>query len=134
MNYEKSCGAVVYYIHQEEILYLILKMGHGHFSLPKGHVENAETEEETALREIFEETQLEVNLNTDFREIITYSPKPDIEKDVVFFLAEAKSQRVIPQLEEVIDFVWLNYKEAKKRLTFQKDQSVLTKAHKYLNK
>ena len=60
MKKEKSCGAVVYKIINNQIFFLIEKMQRGHFSIPKGHVENNETEIETALREIKEETNLDV--------------------------------------------------------------------------
>ena len=43
---------------------------------PKGHVEKKETEEETALREIKEETGLKVALDTAFRKMVTYLPSP----------------------------------------------------------
>ena len=60
MTREKSCGAVVYKIENDDIRILIEKMKLGHYSIPKGHVENNETEIETALREIKEETNLDV--------------------------------------------------------------------------
>ena len=45
MKYEKSCGAVVYKEDQGRRLYLIEHMALGHIPLPKGHVEEGETEE-----------------------------------------------------------------------------------------
>ena len=70
MMHEKSCGAIVYrkYHGNTEIL-LIKHINSGHWSFPKGHVEEGETEEETAKREIMEETGIDVNLDTTFREI-----------------------------------------------------------------
>ena len=62
----------------------------GHWAFPKGHVEKKETEPETALREIKEETGLKVELDTGFREMVTYSPKPNVMKDVIYFAAKAK--------------------------------------------
>ena len=59
MVLEKSCGAIVYTIENGEIKYLIVEEASGSHSFPKGHMENEETEEETALREIREETNLE---------------------------------------------------------------------------
>ena len=68
MLHEKSCGAIVYrkYHGNTEIL-LIKHINSGHWSFPKGHVEGDETEEETAKREIMEETGIDVNLDTTFR-------------------------------------------------------------------
>ena len=56
MKQEKSCGAVVYAETGRGRLYLVEKMLHGHFGLPKGHVEPGENERQTAEREILEET------------------------------------------------------------------------------
>ncbi len=101
MIYEKSCGAVVYRLENGRRLYLVERTPSGKTVLPKGHVEAGETEAETARREIWEETHLVVSLDTSFREIAKYSPKPESEKTVVFFLAQPVSCDARPQPEEV---------------------------------
>lgn len=82
MNYEKSCGAIVYRKHHgnTEIL-LVRHLKSGHWSFPKGHMEAGETEEDTARREIKEETGLDVLLDTGFRETVNYSPKKNTKKN-----------------------------------------------------
>ena len=134
MKKEKSCGAVVYYLGSDGPLFLIEKMELGHYSLPKGHVENNETEIETAHREIKEETSLELEINPSFRKTITYSPGKDIIKDVVFFISETKSKEVKPQLCEVSSILFLPLDEALKKLTFQLDKDVLIAANEFLHK
>ena len=89
MKREKSCGAVIFRQEDGGRYYLVLKSTQGHWTLCKGHVEGDETERETAIREIREETGLAVGFVDGFREVITYSPKPGVTKDVVFFLARA---------------------------------------------
>ena len=74
MRKEKSCGAVIYKYIDNELFILLLKHNLGHWSFAKGHVEDSETEQETAIREIKEETNLDVTINSDFRYVITYSP------------------------------------------------------------
>ena len=64
MKKEKSCGAIVYREKDGVEILLIKHKNGGHWAFPKGHVENKETEEETALREIREETGLTL---TDYR-------------------------------------------------------------------
>lgn len=130
---EKSCGAVVYYLHSNnEKYYLVERARKGHKSLCKGHVENDETETETALREIKEETGLTVDIDDGFRETIEYSPYPGCMKEVVFFVARAHTLDVTPQESEVSQIYWLPYSAAMESLTHQSDRDVLTKAREYI--
>ena len=134
MRKEKSCGAVVYKKEGEEVLFLLEHMVQGHVSLPKGHVEGCETEAETALREIREETGLEAKLCTAFRHTITYSPAPEVSKDVVFFLAEAWPGEMRNQPCEVSALEWLPFKAAAEALTFDSDRETLRLAAEYLDR
>ena len=56
MIYERSCGAVVFTRINGEVRYLIIKSLTGIYGFPKGHMENGESEEQTAHREVLEET------------------------------------------------------------------------------
>ena len=69
-------------------------------------MEKKETEEETALREIREETGLKVKLDTGFRQAVSYSPKPGVWKDVVYFAAKCEQSKTTPQEEEVLELRW----------------------------
>lgn len=130
---EKSCGAVVFRREKDGLVFLIETMALGHISLPKGHVEAGETEEETARREIWEETGLRVRIDTRFRRTIRYSPRPGVEKDVVFFTAEAEEGDITPQPEEVRRAEFLPMEEALGILTYASDREVLRAAVAYLN-
>ena len=132
MKQEKSCGAVVFYDGGDRRLYLIETMRQGHLSLCKGHVEGAETEKETALREIREETALNVEILEGFRETTAYSPRPGRWKTVVFFLAEAAGTDTVSQPEEVTEISWLPLEKALDALTFESDREVLRKADAFL--
>jgi 8-oxo-dGTP pyrophosphatase MutT (NUDIX family) len=131
---EKSCGAVVYKVESGTIYYYIIKQVKGHFSFPKGHVEEKETEEETATREIEEETNLRVIVDSKFREVSTYSPKPGVVKDVIFFVALTINDNIKAQKEEVSDVLCLPYEEAYNALTYEKDKEILHKADIYIKK
>ena len=103
MNYEYSCGAVVFTRIGGVPHYLLVRakdQRKGCHGFPKGHMEPGETEEQTALREIFEETGLRVQLLEGFRAVTEYPLPcpPDTRKRVVFFLAEYKNQpvRILP--------------------------------------
>ncbi len=131
---EKSCGAVVYKPEDGAYLFLLERMKLGHISIPKGHVEEDESEEETALREIKEETNLDVVLDAGFRRVVSYSPYPGCVKDVVFFVAKAKEHaEPRPQECEVTGLLWAPYPEAKTLLTYDSDRQVLEDAYNYLN-
>ena len=133
MNYEKSCGAVIYTVANEKRLYLVEIMQKGHTSFCKGHVEENESEHQTAAREIREETGLEVKFVEGFRQTVEYSPDTDCLKTVVFFLADADSTNVTIQEEEVREIEWLPYEEALTKLTFDSLREVLQQAENFLN-
>lgn len=132
MIFEKSCGAIVYKIQDGKILFLVEKMKLGHFSFPKGHMEPLENEVDTATREIKEETNLSIELNTKFRQTISYSPKPDCIKEVVFFLAKPTSNDIKPQEIEVSEIFFMEYLEAVKVITHKTDKKVLDLAYIYI--
>ena len=128
---EKSCGAVIYKIIDNQVYFLVEKMQRGHYALTKGHVENNETEVETATREIKEETNLDVIIDTNFREVISYSPYEGCIKDVVYFIAKAISEDVKNQECEVNSIYFFKFDKAYKILTHQGDKDVLLKAYMY---
>ena len=87
MKYEVSCGAVVFTQQDGKTKYVIIKSTEGYYGFPKGHIESGESEEETALREIREETGLNVNIINGFR-IMDEHPlpnKPHVMKRVIYF-------------------------------------------------
>ena len=133
MKKEKSCGAVVFTKINNEIKFLIEEMVEGHFAFPKGHVENNESDIETAKREIKEETGLDVMFLSCFKESTHYYPMQDVEKKVIYFLAEANViGNLKVQKDEVREIYFLNYDEALKALTYENDKDVLREALKYL--
>lgn len=133
MNYEKSCGAIVFrkYHGNTEIL-LVRHLKAGHWSFPKGHMEAGETEEETARREIKEETGLDVLLDTGFRETVTYSPKRNTKKTVVYFVGMATSHELVPQKEEISQLRWLEIDQANAALTYDNDKAIVSKAKAFI--
>ena len=132
MKREKSCGAVIYRGENPRREYLILTSTQGHTTLCKGHMEGAETERETAVREIMEETGLTEDFTDGFREVVTYSPKPGVVKDVVFFLARLPGGTLACQPEEVADARFLPFGKALEALTHPSDRDTLQKAQTFL--
>jgi len=133
MNSEKSCGAVIYrkYHGNTEIL-MVKHVKSGHWSFPKGHVADGETEAQTAMREIKEETGLDVLLDTGFREKVHYVPYRDINKTVVYFIARAKTVNPKPQEGEISEARWVEIDRAGALLTYDNDRVVLAKAKAFI--
>lgn len=116
--YHTSCGAIIYRDNNGVREYLVLfQKGSKTWSFPKGHVEFHETEEQTAIREVFEETGLNIDLIGGFRKTLFYRLPPNRlkEKTVVLFLAKTDDEPTINK-KEIIDYRWCSYNEALKIL------------------
>ncbi len=133
---EKSCGAVVY-IRNPDLKYLLLQYEAGHWDFVKGNVETGETEQQTAVRELGEETGItDAQFIDGFKEKISYFYKRQgatVLKEVVFFLMETKTANVKLSFEH-IGTIWLTYEDAMRRLTFKNARDVLQKANDFLKK
>ncbi len=131
--YEKSCGAVVYRQEGRDLRFLLVKNKNGrHWGFPKGHMEKDETEQQTAIREVREETGLEIEICDGFRETSLYRPFGRIKKQVVFFVAKSKTHHVTLQKTEIDTFQWATLYEAMKLFRYENDLRVLTEAEKWI--
>ena len=129
MKYEKSCGAVIF----DNDKILVIKQVKGHWGFPKGHVEEGETEVQTAIREIKEETNLDVKIDESKRFVERYSPEEGIEKDVVFFVAKKIGGEIKVQEEEVTETKWVAPIEAMEILTYESSKRILEKVMESLD-
>jgi len=134
---EKSCGAVVFIKNTDATKYLLLNYAAGHWDFVKGNVEPNESEKETVIRELKEETSItEAQFLDGFREVIAYFYRRQgltIHKEVVFFLMEAYTDKVELSFEH-IGYAWLDYQHAMEKLTFKNAKDVLQKAQDFLKK
>lgn len=136
MSYEISCGAVVYTKIKDEIYWLIIRSLEGIYGFPKGHMENGETEMDTAVREIMEETGISPDFVDGFRVVDEYPlpRKKGVIKRVVYFLAEFSGQDIKYQKEELLGAKLMTYDEAISLMQFDNTKEILTKARDFLNK
>ena len=134
MTYEKSCGAVVFTRAGGEIRYVLAQSLAGVYGFPKGHVEAGETEQETALREIWEEVHIKPRLIAGFRTTSVYMlpNKKGVLKRVVFFLAEYEEQEIVAQKEELRSAPLVPYEEAMKMLRHRDTRRILREANDFL--
>lgn len=133
---EHCAGAVVYTREAGELRYLILHTVSGRHGFPKGCMEPGETEAETALREIREETGLSLALQEGFRTVDVYRlpNQPNTWKQVVWYLAEYRDQPLRPAPEEIRCTALLPYGEALQALEHESERRVLKEANDFLNR
>ncbi len=128
LRYERSCGAIVFREINEELRVLLVQHSASHWSFPKGHVENGESDCETAIREVKEETGIDIEISSDFSRASTYSPYPGARKTVIFFIVDYLGGSLRPQLEEVQRVAWLKPADSMKYLVFDRDREIFKDA------
>lgn len=136
MRYEKSCGALVFRQDPRTGRRYVLMIRHkhgGHRSFPKGHVEAGETEHETAIREVEEETAVRIRITSDFCEKVHYSPMPGVSKEVVYFLSVTDQKATHPHDGEIADVECVPLENAERSLTHENDKIVLRAALRSLD-
>lgn len=114
MMLEQAAGGVVIRKEEKGYLFLMIEDRFGHWSFPKGHSEEGEDLQETALREIKEETGIEGKIIAPLPPVVY---KYDAEgrkgeKEVHYFLVEYTGGDIRPQTEEIGNVHWLSPYEA----------------------
>ncbi|BCJ86237.1 NUDIX hydrolase [Effusibacillus dendaii] len=108
---EYSAGGVVYKKQDGNTKILLIQDRFGKITLPKGHVEEGETEKDAAVREVFEETGIQAEIEGDPLGVISFqfetSGKGMITKQVTYYLMRAVSGDTKAQVEEIKDVIWL---------------------------
>ena len=111
---EKACGTII--IDGKKVL--IIKQKQGFYGFPKGHMEENETEIETAIRETKEETNLDVLIDKTKRYSLNYVIDNKIDKEVVYYLAKPLNKNIIKQELEIKEILWIDIDKVIDVLTF----------------
>jgi bis(5'-nucleosidyl)-tetraphosphatase len=131
---ERSAGAVVFRRFGDRRLYLLLQNA-GRWDFPKGGMEKGESELETVLREVEEETGLkDVMMVPGFRKVIEYFYRRDgknIHKQVVYFVAVTEDDKVKISFEHQ-GYGWFTYPEALAQASYDNSKVTLTEAEKFI--
>jgi 8-oxo-dGTP diphosphatase len=113
-------------------LLLLIYDKYGRWTLPKGHLEDGETEQMAAVREVLEETGLSGELGgLVTRVVYTVRSKRGLKrlKQVAFFLLHVDSSEARPQIEEGISLAeWFAPEEALARIGYAQVRDVLARA------
>ena len=124
MKKVKSCGCIV--IENNKVL--LIQQKKGNWGFPKGRVEKNETECETAIREVKEETNVDVMIEDKNKKYIdTYYSRKDELKEVVFFLAKRIGGEIRPQEKEIKNVEWVDLLEAIDRITMKSTKELYQK-------
>ena len=124
MKKVKSCGCIV--IENNKVL--LIQQKKGNWGFPKGRVEKNESECETAIREVKEETNIDVIIEDKNKKYIdTYYSKKDEFKEVIFFLGKRIGGEIKPQENEIKNVEWVDLLEAINRITMKSTKELYQK-------
>ena len=134
MKHEHSAGAVLYTEKNGELQFVLVDEKSGYCGFPKGHLEGDETEEQAALREILEETNVTASLDTDFKITDEYMKAKRTKKRVTYFAARFENQTPKHASNEVRAVFMLPYDKAMEKLSFESSREILRQFIEYINK
>ena len=128
---ETSAGGLVIDFGRDPISAVIIgrydRRGRMVWSLPKGHIEAGETREETAAREIAEETGIEGKVLAELGTIdFTFVAEGRrIHKTVHHFILERTGGSVSTEDVEVADVAWVAVADVQARLTYADERRLM---------
>src|ERR1051325_5006418 len=139
MKREISAGIIIYRKTHDGPRFLLLYHGGRYWNFAKGHIEEEESAERAALREVREETGLGANdlaFNHNFKVYDKYffkKGKEKIFKIVIYYLAETRNPNVKISFEHQ-GYGWFLYRDAAHMLPYQNLKNNLKKAHDTISK
>jgi len=130
-----SSGIILFNENESIRKYLLLNYPTGHWDFIKGGMENGENPHQTSIREAKEETGIsDIEFIDGFKEEIEYffrANNHNIHKKVIFFLARTNTTNVILSNEH-LNFIWLDFETAIKKLTYDNAINLLKKSELFL--
>ena len=131
MSNEKCCGFIVYKLDDDGQKYLLLYQRETEtWSFPKGHMMPGETEMQTALRELYEETGLVADPVCGFRKEYSYISGNGNEKNVVLFLTEYWGDDITIG-DDIAVYEWVDAGEVVERMAGRNVLPVISAADHY---
>ena len=130
-----SAGGIVYRIQQQKVQVVLISVGHSHrWQLPKGRVDPGEAIEDTALREVREETGISAEILASINKIDYWFyegpryPRKRVHKYVHFFLMRYLTGQTEDHDQEVNEARWVPAERALAMLTFESERRMLNDA------
>lgn len=135
---DTSIGIIVFFTENDKVKFLLIKHSAGHWAFPKGHADEGETEIETALRELYEETGIKkVRLISDDilledRYKFSGNNGDKIHKTVHYYIAETNETDVKVDNDEIVDYKWCTLEESFTYLVYPETIDLINKAFKFI--
>jgi 8-oxo-dGTP pyrophosphatase MutT (NUDIX family) len=133
---EESFGIIPVYKKDDDIFYLLIRHRAGHWGFPKGHADPGETPLETAQRELFEETGIsDCRLIPDYQiseQYEKFKKGKSVPKTVTYFLGTVTNDKVQICVNELSEYAWLNYDDARKKISYDASKQTLDRVKKRL--
>lgn len=129
---ETSAGGLVVDAAREHAVLIGRLDRHGKllWSLPKGHIEDGETVEQTALREVKEETGISARVLLPLGTIDYWfvAERRRVHKTVHHFLLEAVGGELSDEDVEVTEVAWVPVEQLENRLAYTDERALVRKA------
>lgn len=142
MGAEYSVGAVIKYDGNHDYdangseaksQFLLMKNRRGTWGFPQGHMEKGESEIQTLLREVSEETGItSLHVHSYIGKIRYFYFRGDgmkSEKEVIFYFATTRTKQIKLSIEHA-DFKWVSLPEALRMLNHAQLRSIISKGHR----
>ena len=129
---EFSSGGIIARLAQDKLKILLIKDSYGRWTWPKGKIENGESKEAAAKREIAEEvglSSIDMIRELDKIEYVYKLKDQPIFKTVYLFLFElVKDEKLAPLEKEIQDAVWASPSEALEKLDYKGAKEIMQRA------
>lgn len=137
---DKAFGVIPVFKNPDgDFLFCVVQHQGEHYGFPKGHAEPGESEEQTAIRELAEETGIQ---NVKIASGVIYGQAYHFtnaeilyDKTVKYFLGFVASTdtQTPPEFKtEISDLKWLSYQEARNQLTYEDTKIILDQVWDFL--
>jgi len=127
--FEFSSGGVV--VDKDKVLIVKTKnlKGEEVYTFPKGHIEKGERAEETAIREVYEETGYKCRIIKPLEKVVYwfYRDKQRVKKEVRWFLMEPEGIPPTMHDKEIIGVIWMDIRKARDVLSYPSDKKLIDK-------